>query len=181
MNIKNGDSAVLVIIDLQEKLMRVMPDRETVVNNTLILMELARQFDIPVIVTEQYPKGLGPTLAEIKDKLKDHLLLEKITFSAGQDLIENLRKLGRNQIIVAGSETHVCVFQTVRDLLANDFAVQVPKDAVCSRRILNYENGLDLMKEKGAVITNTETLVFEVLYQAGTPEFKVMSPLIKNG
>lgn len=176
-----GDQAVLVIIDLQEKLMKVMPDREMVVNNTLILLELAHQFNIPVIVTEQYPRGLGPTLAEIKEVLKDHILLEKITFSAGQDLTESLQKIGRKQIIVVGSETHVCVFQTVRDLLLNGFNVHVPKDAVCSRKKLNYENALDLMKEKGAIISNTETLVFEVLYQAGTPEFKVMSTLIKKG
>ncbi|NLB19216.1 MAG: isochorismatase family protein, partial [Syntrophomonadaceae bacterium] len=104
-----GDQAVLVIIDLQEKLMKVMPDREMVVNNTLILLELAHQFNIPVIVTEQYPRGLGPTLAEIKEVLKDHILLEKITFSAGQDLTESLQKIGRKQIIVVGSETHVCV------------------------------------------------------------------------
>lgn len=173
------EECVLVVIDLQEKLMKVMPDREEVVRNTLILLELANQFQIPVVVTEQYPKGLGPTVPEITSQLKGNRLLEKITYSACPELVDQLKETGRGQVVVVGSETHICVYQTVRDLLAADFKVQVPCDAVCSRRTLNYENGLSLMRELGAVITNTETLVFDMLKKAGTKEFKVMSALVK--
>lgn len=173
------EESVLVVIDLQEGLMKAMSDREQVVRNTLILLELANQFQIPVIVTEQYPKGLGPTVPEIANQLKGNQLMEKIAFSACPELVARVNETGRSQILVAGSETHVCVFQSVRDLLAADFKVQVPCDAVCSRRTLNHENGLSLMKELGAVITNTETLVFDALKKAGTPQFKVMSPLVK--
>lgn len=173
------EECVLVVIDLQEKLMKVMPDREEVVRNTLILLELANQFQIPVVVTEQYPKGLGPTVPEITSQLKGNRLLEKITYSACPELVGQLKETDRGQVLVVGSETHICVYQTVRDLLAADFKVQVPCDAVCSRRTLNYENGLSLMREQGAVITNTETLVFDMLKKAGTKEFKVMSALVK--
>lgn len=174
-----AEESVLVIIDLQERLMKAMPDREQVIRNTLILLELANQFQIPVIVTEQYPKGLGPTVQEIASQLKGNRVLEKITYSACPELTDVLKDTGRSQVLLVGSETHVCVYQTVRDLLAADFKVQVPCDAVCSRRSLNHENGLSLMRELGAVITNTETLVFDVLKKAGTKEFKVMSPLVK--
>lgn len=173
------EESVLVVIDIQERLMKVMSDREQVIRNTLILLELANQFQMPVIVTEQYPKGLGPTVPEIAAQFKGNCLLEKITFSACPELVDQVKQTGRNQIIVVGSETHVCVFQTVRDLLESDFRVQVPCDAVCSRHVLNYKNGLSLMREMGAVITNTETLVFDMLKKAGTKEFKVMSPLVK--
>ena len=173
------EESVLVVIDLQERLMRVMPDREQVIRNTLILLELANQFQIPVIVTEQYPKGLGPTVPEIASKLKGNRLLEKITFSACPELVGLIKETGRTRVLLVGSETHVCGYQTVRDLLAAGYKVQVPCDAVCSRRTLNYENGLSLMKELGAVITNTETLVFDMLKISGTKEFKVMSPLVK--
>ena len=173
------EECVLVVIDLQEKLMKVMPDREEVVRNTLILLELANQFQIPVVVTEQYPKGLGPTVPEITSQLKGNRLLEKITYSACPELVDQLKETGRSKVLVVGSETHICVYQTVRDLLAADFKVQVICDAVCSRRTLNYESGLSLMRELGAIITNTETLVFDMLKKAGTREFKVMSALVK--
>lgn len=173
------EESVLVVVDIQEKLMRVMPDREQVIRNTLILLELANQFQIPVIVTVQYPKGLGPTVPEIASKLQGNKMMEKITFSACPDLVQLIKETGRSQVLLVGSETHVCVYQTVRDLLEAGYKVQVPCDAVCSRRTLNHENALSLMRELGAVITNTETVVFDVLKIAGSKEFKVMSPLVK--
>lgn len=175
-----AEETVLIVIDLQEKLMKVMKDREMVVKNTLILLELANQFNMPVIVTEQYPAGLGRTLPEIAQKLGSHELIEKITFTALiPELSKKLQALNRKRILLVGSETHVCVFQTVRDLVQHGFTVYVPKDAVCSRYPLNNASGLELMKDVGAILTNTETAVFDILYQAGTPEFKVMSRLVK--
>lgn len=174
------NDAVLVIIDLQEKLMKAMADREKVYKNTNLLLAAAYQLHIPVIVTEQYPRGLGATVSEIKDNLQDYTYIEKVTFSAcGETLLKSLKKLGRHTIIITGSETHVCVFQTVRDLVALDYQVHAVKDAICSRFDVNYQNGLELMKDLGAVVTNAETVVFDLLQVAGTPDFKAISPLIK--
>lgn len=171
---------VLVIIDLQERLMKAMKDAERVLNNTNLLLATAKQFEIPVIVTEQYPKGLGPTVAEIKENLPEHSYFDKVSFSACDDsFIDRIAAVKRKTVIVTGTETHVCVFQTVRDLLSAGYDVQVVSDAVCSRFDFNYLNGLDLMKEAGAVITNTETVVFDLLGCAGTPQFKVISPMVK--
>jgi nicotinamidase-related amidase len=171
---------VLLVIDLQDKLMKAMPERERVVKNTRIMLELARLYDIPVIVTEQYPQGLGRTVPEVSEGLEGHHLLEKITFSAcGSELKNILKGLGRTKLVVAGCETHVCVYQTVRDLIALDYVVYVAEDAVCSRFTSNYNNGLELMRNTGGIITNTETVVFDILQQAGTAEFKAMSRMIK--
>lgn len=176
----NTDDTVLMIIDLQEKLMNAMKDKERVYKNSNILLKAAKQLNIPVILTEQYPKGLGITVDEIKNNLPKHFYLDKITFSAcGDNLNSELSRLGRKNIIVTGSETHICVFQTVRDLLALGYNIHLAKDAVCSRTDENYNNALELMREMGAVITNTETILFDLLKLAGTPDFKVISPLIK--
>jgi nicotinamidase-related amidase len=174
------EETVLLIIDLQEKLMKAMKDKDRVYKNTSLLLETAKQFDIPVIVTEQYPRGLGPTVAEVTEKLPEHTCVEKTSFSAcTPDFNQVLSQTKRRSIIIAGSETHICVFQTARDLVEDGFQVYVPRDAVCSRTDENYENGLELMKLAGAVITNTETIIFDLLKQAGTPPFKAISPLLK--
>lgn len=176
----NKDDVVLVVIDLQEKLMKAMKDREKVYKNTNLLLTTAYELGIPVVVTEQYPRGLGETVAEIKSSLKGFEYIEKVTFTAcGQQLIDYLKRSGRKTIIMTGSETHVCVFQTVRDLVKSGYNVHVVKDAVCSRFDENYENGLALMKDVGAIITNAETVVFDLLHAAGTPAFKAISPLLK--
>jgi len=173
-------NSVLLVIDLQEKLMKAMKDSERVLNNTNLLLATAKQFGIPVIVTEQYPRGLGSTVSEIKDNLPEHSYIEKVSFSSCIDSFKNtIAALKRQTFIVVGTETHVCVFQTVRDLVEAGYDVQVVSDAVCSRFDLNYLNGLDLMKQAGAVVTNTETVVFDLLGCAGTPEFKAISPLVK--
>lgn len=170
---------VLVIIDLQDKLMKAMDQREKVYKNTNLLLRLADIMDIPVIVTEQYPRGLGETVPEIKNNLKGYEYLDKMDFSAINGLMGILSTLDRQTILVTGSETHVCVFQTTRDLVENGCNVHVVKDAVCSRFEENYLNGLELMREAGAVITNTETVLFDLLKVAGSPAFKIMSPLLK--
>ncbi len=175
----NKDDTVLIIIDLQEKLMKAMSQSEKVYKNTNLLLAVAEQMGIPVIVTEQYPKGLGPTANEIKEHLKEYKYIDKMEFSAYAGLKEILSAADRKTLLVTGSETHVCVFQTTRDLLENGYNVQVVKDAVCSRFKDNYLNGLELMKDMGAVISNTETILFDLLKVAGGPEFKVISPMLK--
>ncbi|HOF02752.1 MAG TPA: isochorismatase family protein [Atribacterota bacterium] len=172
--------ALFLIIDFQEKLMKVMGYAEKVYKNTILMLAVCQQLDIPVVVTEQYPKGLGRTVPDIAKHLNKHLLLEKDSFSAAtREILEQLHSFQRRQIVIAGSETHVCVFQTVRDLVAAGFEVYVLQDGVCSRHKHNYENGLQLMREEGAIITNTETVIFDLLKVSRTPEFKALQPLLK--
>lgn len=173
-------NTVLIIIDVQEKLMGAMKDKEKVYKNINLLLETSKQLDIPVVVTEQYPKGLGKTVPEIAGNLPEHKYLEKVTFSAcTDDLFSILNLINRKTVLITGSETHICVFQTVRDLMQAGYNVHLVKDAVCSRSEENYNNGIQLMHDTGAIITNTETAVFDLLKQAGTPQFKVISPLVK--
>lgn len=175
----NKDDTVLIIIDFQEKLMKAMSKSEKVYKNTNLLLAAAEQMGIPVIVTEQYPQGLGATANEIKEHLKEYRYIDKMEFSAYSGLKQILSATDRKTILVTGSETHVCVFQTTRDLLENGYNVQVVKDAVCSRFKENHLNGLELMKDMGAVISNTETILFDLLKVAGSPEFKLISPMLK--
>ncbi|MDD3852105.1 MAG: isochorismatase family protein [Syntrophomonadaceae bacterium] len=175
----NSEDTVLLVIDLQEKLMKAMDQSENVYRYTNLLLDTAKQLQIPVIVSEQYPRGLGSTVEQICEHLSEHQLIEKTTFSCGEPLLIKIADLKRNTVIVTGSETHVCVFQTVTDLLDKGYNVHVVRNAVCSRFKDDYKSGLELMKEAGAIITNAETVVFDLLKQSGTPDFKAISPLIK--
>jgi nicotinamidase-related amidase len=175
----NKDDTILVVIDFQEKLMKAMSQSDKVYKNTNLLLVAAQQMGIPVVVTEQYPKGLGSTVDDIKENLAEYMYVEKIKFSAMEGLQQHLDDKNKKNILITGSETHVCVFQTTRDLVNAGFDVYVVKDAVCSRFKENHQNGLELMKDLGAVITNTETVLFDLLKVAGGPEFKIISPLLK--
>jgi nicotinamidase-related amidase len=180
-HILNENDALLLIIDIQEKLSSVMKYEDKVIDNTLILLETSKLMNIPVIITEQYPKGIGPTVNQIKEKIDSNVeIFEKTSFTGWtEEVILALEKAGKEKIIITGMETHVCVFQTARDLIDNGYEVFVARDAVCSRTKENFLNALDLMKDMGVVITNTETIVFDLLKKSGTPEFKVLSKLIK--
>uniref|UniRef100_A0A7V6CD77 Hydrolase n=1 Tax=Thermodesulfobacterium geofontis TaxID=1295609 RepID=A0A7V6CD77_9BACT len=180
----NTDKTLLIIIDIQEKLIKAM-DKDVakeVIKNNLILIETAKIFDIPIILTEQYPKGLGHTIEEIKKALPLYEPIEKITFNSflEPNFEKNLDKYkDRKKVILTGMETHVCVWQTAVDLIKRNYTVFVPKDAVCSRKKNDWETGLDLIKSAGGILTTTETLVFQILKKAGTPEFKKILELIK--
>lgn len=173
--------SLLLVIDLQDKLMKAMKYRDAVVKNTNLLLKLAGETGVPVVVTEQYPQGLGPTVPQLKENFPSGTeVIEKMSFTAcTMDTRKALFAYNRPKIIVAGSETHVCVYQTVRDLIQAGYTVHVVEDAVCSRFTTNYRSGLGLMKEMGAVITNAETIFFDILKTSGTPEFKALSPLLK--
>ncbi|MBI5674337.1 MAG: hydrolase [Nitrospirae bacterium] len=179
--ILDKDNSVLVIVDIQEKLAVVMKQKEKVVNNCLHLIEAAKLLNIPVIVTEQYPKGLGHTINEIKEALPSYEPLEKVTFDCckGNGFLENVASLKRNQVILTGMETHVCVLQTCLSLLKEKYLVHLVSDAICSRKKDDYLTGMELMRDAGAVITCAETVLFQLLEKAGTPEFKTISKRIK--
>ena len=173
--------ALLLVIDIQEKLVPAIYGGEEVAAKTSILVQSAQLMNIPVLLTEQYPKGLGATVDSISKVLaKDSVISEKMSFSAcTEEVTEILKQSGRKQIIIAGIETHVCVYQTVRQLLVEGYQVFLAEDAVGSRRIENKQNALEQMRDMGAVVSNTETMLFDLLEIAGTPLFKQVSKLIK--
>ncbi|MCK9526647.1 MAG: isochorismatase family protein [Limnochordia bacterium] len=174
------ENTVLLEIDIQDKLVPVMKYKDQVIRNAKILITAAREMNVPVIATEQYPKGLGRTVLELLSLMDEENIFSKNSFTAYTDQVKAaLQKRAKKKVVVTGMETHVCVFQTVRDLINDGYQVFVVKDAIASRTKSNYLNGLDLMQAMGAVITNTETVVFDLLKVSGTPEFKMMSKLIK--
>jgi nicotinamidase-related amidase len=175
----HADQCHLMLVDLQEKLVPAMSQGDEVVRRTRTMVEIATAMGIPVILTEQYPEGLGQTVPDLLPACRP-FKVSKISFSAGTpEVMARLEAAGRRQIIVCGMETHVCVFQTVRHLLDAGYNVFVVQDAVCSRSESNKQNGLQLISQMGAVVTNLETVLFDLLKQAGTPLFRQLSRLIR--
>ncbi len=176
----NREDALLLVIDIQEKLMPSMKFGDQIIEKTNILTQVANRLDMPVLATQQYTKGLGPTVEKVTQCFEQVPVYEKMTFTGCTDeLLTDLKKHGKTKIIVTGMETHVCVYQTVRGLIMEGYQVFVVSDGVCSRKKEDYINGLNLMREMGAVIINTESVFFDLMKEAGTPEFKELSPLIK--
>lgn len=174
-------NAALVVVDVQEKLMNAMPQRAETIAQIGKLLAAARIMDIPVLQTLQYVKGLGPVCGELAESTAGVPTFEKLAFSAcGADgLLAALEKLQRPRVILCGVEAHVCVQQTAFDLMAHGQQVYLCVDAVCSRRALDAEIARERMRDGGAVITTTESLLFELLREAGTPLFKQCLPLFR--
>lgn len=172
------EESILVVIDIQEKLMPTIAESEKVIRNAVRLLQFAKIIDIPVILSEQ--DKLGATVPEIKQELTGCAPAVKITFDAllCDAFAEQLHGLKRKAIILTGVETHVCVTQTALHALP-DYAVHVVSDAVSSRTQENWRVGLERMRQHGAVITSTEMVLFELLKRAGTDEFKKVLPLVK--
>jgi len=171
------ERAALVVIDVQEAFRDAVPDFDRVASAAATLIQGAEAIGVPVIVTEQYPKGLGHTVDEVAERLGPSVEpIEKLAFSAAE--AEGFDLAGRDQAIVCGIEAHVCVNQTVLDLLAGGTAVHVVTDAVSSRTQANREIGLARAERAGAVLTSVETALFELLGRAGTDEFKRVQRLI---
>jgi nicotinamidase-related amidase len=175
------NNTALVIIDIQERLAAVMKMKDAVVNNCLHLIELAKMLDIPIVLTEQYPKGIGQTVEPIRNALPEYRPIEKLTFSCCDEpsFPDAIRKLNKKTLIVTGMETHICILQTSIGLLREGFNVHLVKDAVCSRTKENWKVACEFMRDAGAVITCTETVLFQLLQIAGTEEFKAISKRIK--
>jgi nicotinamidase-related amidase len=177
------DKAVLLVIDVQEKLCVAMDEAvlKQLVKNIGIMLESAAELNIPVLVTEQYVKGLGPTLAELKGKTSATACFEKMAFSCcgSNEFVAALRATGRSQVIITGMETHVCVLQTVIELCEAGFTVHIVKDAVMSRSKQNWQTAIQAMSLAGAVPTCTESVMFQLLKIAGTDEFRKLSKLVK--
>jgi isochorismate hydrolase len=175
------ENAVLLIVDIQERLATVMGQKDRVVKNNQHLIELAKMMNMPVVVTEQYPKGLGKTVPELQAALPNYRPVEKMTLDCCGQLtfLPELKGHNRNTEVLTGMETHICVLQTCLGLLKCGMNVHVVQDAICSRTKENWKAGLEFMRQAGAVITCTETVLFQLLKIAGTEEFKKISQRIK--
>jgi len=171
------ERAALVVVDVQEGFRKAIPEFERIAQATATLIQGAEAIGIPMLVTEQYPKGLGETAPEVAEHLPDGAQpLEKVVFSAAE--ADGFDLKGRDQTLVCGVEAHVCVNQTALDLLGSGAEVHVAEDAVGSRFPENKRIGLQKMEQAGAVITSVETALFELLRKAGTDEFKTVQKLI---
>jgi nicotinamidase-related amidase len=175
------DQAGLVIIDIQERLLPAIFEKERVVQNAVRLAKGAGVLKIPAFVTEQYRKGLGATVPEVAAAVTGFAPMEKTAFSAcgARGFIEALKSRGVSAAILCGIEAHVCVAQSGLDLLDAGLRVYVVADAVSSRTPENYRVGIERLRDAGAVVVSTEMVLFELLGEAGTEDFKQILPLVK--
>ena len=174
-----ADTALLVV-DVQEKLIRLIPEHGRIIWNIGRLIDGANILDVPVVATEQYPKGLGPTTAELAERLGD--IPAKLTFSCGgcPEVFENLQQRGIYKILIVGIEAHVCIQQTVFDLMSAGFGIYLAVDAIGARFDIDYRTALGRMDSAGATLSTTEAALFEWCQVAGTPQFKQISALVRQ-
>jgi nicotinamidase-related amidase len=177
--LERHDTALLVV-DVQERLAAAMEPEALarMIARLGALIEGARVLGLPIVVTEQYPKGLGHTVRSIKEQLGEVPVVEKLRFSALDDTVRE-RLAGRRHVVVAGMETHVCVYQSVRDLISEGRHPALCMDAVISRSPVDREAGLELARAAGATLTSVEAVLFEMLETAAAPEFKRISAAVK--
>ncbi len=177
----SSERSVLIVVDVQERLMPAVADGERVVGNVAVLQKAAAALSVPVLLTEQYPKGLGPTVAAVREAVPPDSVFEKITFSSAgaPAFMDRLGALKRPQVVLAGAEAHVCVLQTALALTAAGYAVFLVADATASRVPANVELAVARMRAAGVTIVSTEMVVFEWLERAGTPTFKSLIGVIK--
>lgn len=175
------EQAAVLAVDFQERLLPAISGGELVAQNAVRLLRGAAVLGIPVLITEQYRKGLGSTVEAIRSVVSEWVPFEKVAFSAcgAEGLIPSLRAKGVVDIVLCGIETHVCVMQSCLDLLTEEFRVFVAMDATSSRTPENRHLGIERMRSAGAVIVSTEMVLFELLEKAGTPEFKQILELIR--
>ena len=180
----DSQNSILAIVDIQERLASAMDPaaRATMAKNAGILLQAAARLSMPVVATEQYPKGLGSTVAEIGALLPaDAPRIEKLRFSCACEapFLDALQRSGRNQVILAGMEAHVCVLQSALELHAAGRQVFVIADACCSRNPANHANAMHRLSAAGVTVSNTESVVFEWLRDAGHAQFKAISTLLR--
>ena len=176
------DDTVLAVVDVQGKLAQLMADREALFDGLAILIKGADILDLPVVWTEQYPQGLGPTLDSLAALLRPKVEpIPKLAFSCWgcEPFVDAIRKTNRRKVLLAGIETHICIYQTTADLLAQGYEVQVVGDAVSSRTVRNRELGLQRIRDLGAAITTVEMALFELQRMAGTNRFRELARLVR--
>ncbi len=179
----NTAQCTLIVVDIQEKLLPPIFNKEAMVKNAQLLLRLAKILSIPVMVTTQYSKGLGATVPEVASLLSEVRTIDKLEFSCfGSDEFRSRLKLlpgNRNTVLLCGMEAHICVAQTALGALSDGYLVHVASDAVGARSEWNWKIGLDRMSAAGAVISSTEMMMYELLRCSGTPQFRELLPYIK--
>lgn len=177
----DASQSVLLVIDIQERLAPAIHQADRVVERTRTLLSAAATLALPVLVTEQYPKGLGPTVAPVREALGTVEAFEKVHFScaAAPGFLERIAATGRTQVVLVGTEAHVCVLQTAIGLAGTAVTPYVVADAVSSRDPWQADLALARMRQAGVQVVSTEMVLFEWMHQAGTPAFKAISKLVK--
>lgn len=177
----NAENSLFFLIDIQDRLVGMLKNREEIAKNNSILAKAAKILGVPVIASEQYPNGLGSTILEVREYLNTENILEKTSFSAlATDTIKaKLESLNRKKVVLTGIETHICVYQTARALLDAGYEVYVVKNACSSRSSKDYRTALELMRDYGVKLTCVETVLFELLGSSKHPNFKEIQALIK--
>jgi len=178
----DAEKAVLVVIDIQERLVPAMPeDIYLRLRNTVaMLVEVAGLLGLPVVTTEQYPKGIGHTVPELAAACNE-TVIEKVSFGCCGEatFLEALKNTGRSQVLITGMEAHVCVYQTVLGLLEDGYYVHLIRDAICSRNKTDYLAGVANALQAGAVVTTAETVMFQMLKESTHEQFRAVSKLVK--
>jgi nicotinamidase-related amidase len=179
-----ADQCALIVVDIQEKLLPPIWERERLLRNSQLLIRLAGILKIPALVSTQYAKGLGDTVPEVASLLPDTTAIDKTMFSCfGSDVFcSTLKRLPgqRTTVLLCGMETHICVMQTALAALREGYVVHVASDAVSSRTEWNWRVGLDRMRAAGAVVSSAEMITYELLGSSGTPAFKELLPYLKG-
>jgi len=176
------EETLLLVVDVQGRLAPSVHDSEAVVGAVGRMVRAASILEVPVLLTEQYPRGLGRTLDSVMELLPGAEPVEKLSFSCcgNESFMERLRAFGRNEILLAGMETHVCVYQTAVELLDFGYNVHLLTDAVSSRSEENRSLGIRCIEKSGAALSSTEMAMFELLREAGTDRFKAVSAIVKE-
>jgi nicotinamidase-related amidase len=179
----DANQCALVVVDIQQKLLPPIFNKESLVRNSQLLVRLAKILDIPVLLTTQYSRGLGATVPEISELLNGTQPIDKLEFGCfGSDLFRSALKTtpgNRNTVLLCGMETHICVMQTALGALNDGYIVHIASDAVGSRAESNWKAGLERMRDAGAVISSTEMMIYELLRCSGTQQFKEILPHLK--
>ena len=179
----DAEKAVLVVIDVQERLVPAMPEDVylRLRNTVAMLVEVAGLLGLPVITTEQYPKGIGHTVPELAAACNE-TVIEKVSFGCCGEatFLEALKNTGRTQVLITGMEAHVCVYQTVLGLLEDGYYVHLIRDAICSRNKMDYLAGVANAGQAGAVVTTAETVMFQMLQESTHEQFRAVSKLVKE-
>ena len=179
----DAEKAVLVVIDVQERLVPAMPEDVylRLRNTVAMLVEVAGLLGLPVVTTEQYPKGIGHTVPELAAACNE-TVIEKVSFGCCGEatFLEALKNTGRTQVLITGMEAHVCVYQTVLGLLEDGYYVHLIRDAICSRNKMDYLAGVANAGQAGAVVTTAETVMFQLLQKSTHEQFRAVSRLVKE-
>ena len=176
-----NENTVLTLVDIQEKLIPVMHDKKFLISQLKILIQGAAHIGLPILWLEQYPKGLGPTIPELTELLPNNAPIAKSSFSAygSEEFRKKLQTFGRPNVLIAGIESHICVYQTTRDLLNEGYQVEIVVDAMTSRTRTNHDIGLERMKQLGASFTSVEMSLFELVRTAESKIFKRVANIVK--